>query len=135
MLRNRRWKMPKMRINWFEISLDFHLAYTIALAVSMCIAMMMIMLGFHNMDLGHNMGRLNMVWEEAFNETLVDRGIGAGKVKIFNQANLVQTGAQQIMNGVIGLMISGALFGSAATALRFKRRENVQFTTAKRKGS
>jgi len=112
-----------MGIDWFEIKKDFMMASCLVMIVSMCLSIWTIALGYHNMDLGHNLATVNAIWGERFNETFVDRGVtGQGVIMVFAPVNGIQVGYLQLVQGWSSLMVTSLLLGVFLTTLRYMRR-------------
>ena len=111
------------KIDWFEIKKDFMMASCLVMIVSMCLSIWTIALGYHNMDLGHNLALVNAIWEDRFNETFVDRGVtGQGVIMVFAPVNGIQVGYLQLVQGWSSLMVTSLLLGVFLTTLRYMRR-------------
>lgn len=111
------------KIDWFEYQKTVLMAGTVVMVVSMCFSVNMIMLGFHNMDLGHNMLRMNEIWIIKFNTTLKDTGSdGNGGIGVYGASQLIYIGSSQLRNGWASLMITSILFGVFVTTLRYSKK-------------
>lgn len=111
------------KIDWFEYQKTVLMAGTVIMVVSMCFSVNIIMLGFHNIDLGHNMLRLNELWIVRFNTTMRDEGRYAdGTIGVKDASQLIYIGSSQIRNGWGSLMITSILFGIFVTTLRYSKK-------------
>ncbi len=109
-------------IDWFEVEKSMLMASVIVFAVSMCLSVNIIMLGFHNLDLGHNMLRMNELWIVRFNETITDAGSdGNGYITAFEASELIHIGVAQIRTGWVQLMVTSIMFGVSAASLRYMK--------------
>lgn len=109
-------------VDWFELQKTMVMASVVVFAVSMCLSVNVIMLGFHNLDLGHNMLRLNELWILRFNTTLSDVGSDMkGNIDTAGASELIFIGVAQLRNGWTSLMVTAIMFGVSAASLRYMK--------------
>lgn len=124
------------KLDWTSINDEVNTIVTVFAAFGIIVCIFIFMLGFHNFDLGHNIDKLNMVWEKGFNETLVDYGVkGDGAVTVFQGSDAVQLGALQMVFGLFGSMWLSLLLGYQISQFRhtiFMLRRQLHCKRSKR---